>query len=106
MTNTKLLLQILTQWALENKEYELLFRIYTMFNLGIPNKFLYQYLPKYNHFNSFDSFVNNIETRTVLYNQINSSNYYLRQLLETFKHNSKYTTLPTWNNFFGYLFTK
>jgi len=82
--NYILLLQILVEWSLESKEYELLNFIYLNFNIGIPNRFLYR-LPDHNVFYSLSSFNSGSDLK-----KIEDEN--LEHLFDMFKK-SKYTRL-------------
>jgi hypothetical protein len=88
-----LILKILTEWSINSKEYELLNFIYSNFNIGIPNRFLYK-LPDHNIFYSLSSFNSNNDLK-----KIEDKN--LEQLFYMFKK-SKYTRLEYWNNSQGY----
>ena len=88
-----LILKILTVWSINSKEYELLKFIYSNFNIGIPNKFLYK-LPDHNIFYSLSSFNSNNDLKKI-------EDKYLDQLFYMFKK-SKYTELEYWNYNYGY----
>jgi hypothetical protein len=88
-----LLLKILTEWALKNKEYKMALNIYREFNIGIPVNLLYK-LPKQNTFSSISSIKNNNEI--IVYDDN------LEKLFNLFLK-SKYKTLPKWNNRYGYI---
>ena len=88
-----LLLKILLEWSLKNKEYELTLFIYLNFNIGIPLKFLYNI--EYNNvYNSMNSFLNDSK----IINDI-----VLEKLFDLFKR-SKYKSLENWNNMYGYIY--
>ena len=89
----KLLLKILVEWSMKNKEYCMASFIYTNFKIGIPMKFLYN-LPKQNTFFSLSSFINSNDN-------IKIDDIYLSQLFEIFTK-SKYTQLEEWDNSYGY----
>ena len=88
-----LLLKILVEWSVESKEYELLKFIYTGFNIGLPNRFLYR-LPDHNIFYSLSSFNSKNDLK-----KIEDEN--LEQLFYMFKR-SKYTRLEYWEDSYGY----
>ena len=91
--NYIMLLKILTEWALKNKEYNLALVIYQEFNIGIPVNLLYK-LPTQNSFSSISTLKNNNEL-------INYDNT-LEKLFNLFL-NSKYTRLTNWSNKYGYI---
>ena len=84
---------ILMKWSLENKEYYMSYILYTEFNVGIPNKLLYN-LPDKKLFTSMGDFLSTHNTK-------NSSDKYLSLLYKLFKE-SKYTSLPNWRGSYGY----
>jgi hypothetical protein len=88
-----LLLKILTEWSLKNKEYDLALIIYKEFNIGIPVNLLYK-LPQQNIFYSLSSF----NTKNEIINYDNT----LEKLFSLFLK-SKYTTLQNWSNKYGYI---
>ena len=88
-----LILKILTEWSINSKEYELLNFIYSNFDIGIPNRFLYK-LPDNNIFYSLSSFNSNNDLKK-------TEDMYLDQLFHMFKK-SKYTKLVYWNDNHGY----
>ena len=88
-----LLLKILTEWSLKNKEYELALIIYKEFNIGIPVSLLYK-LPTQNIFSSISSLKNN--------NELINYDTILEKLFNLFLK-SKYTTLINWSNKYGYI---
>ena len=92
MVDYVLLLKILMEWSIKNKEYEMTFFIYSNFSIGIPNKFLYQ-LPSKNYFISFSSFQNNNDCVSIKNDDINN-------LIQLFPY-SKYCFLDEWQTF-GY----
>lgn len=91
--NYKQLLKILIEWSIQNKNYDMVYFIYSNFNIGIPVSLLYQIQNK-TIFNSLDSFFNNHHNK-----QVRDEN--LKKLFELFKK-SKYKRLSCWNNHFGY----
>ena len=88
-----LLLKILMEWSVNSKENELLYFIYSNFNIGIPVRFLYK-LPDNNIFFSLSSFNSNNDIK-------NSDDKDLNNLFKLLKK-SKYTKLEEWNNSYGY----
>lgn len=93
--NYNILLLILMKWALENKEYELVYNLYTDWGIGIPVKYIYTFKQK-NNFSSLNSFLDDN-------NNVFTSNKYLQKILLSFK-TSKYIRLLEWNNVYGYKF--
>lgn len=93
ITEYKLLIKILTEWSINNKQYDVLYFIYTNFNIGIPVKFLYK-LENKNLYFCLTSFVNGHETK-----YIKDEN--LKKIVNLFKK-SKYKRLKEWNNIYGY----
>lgn len=93
--NYNILLLILMKWALENKEYELVYNLYTDWGIGIPVKYTYTFKQK-NNFSSLNSFLDDN-------NNVFTSNKYLQKILLSFK-TSKYIRLLEWNNVYGYKF--
>jgi hypothetical protein len=94
--DNKKLIKILMKWGLENKEYDMVYIIYTNLNIGIPNAFIYQ-MPKQNCFSTIKSALKN--------NNIKLDFHTLKKLLTTFL-NSKWTQLEEWDNSYGYKFIK
>ena len=92
----KLLLRILTEWAIRSQEYNMLLFIYKYFKIGIPVKLLYN-LPQNNKFFSLSS-------ASLNHGLVNTNDIYLRELLCMFKK-SKYKKLENWDNIHGYLLT-
>lgn len=88
-----LLLKILLEWSFKSKEYKIIHFIYTNFNIGIPNSFLYLLEDK-SKFNSLNNFFNENESKLC-------EDIYLRQLIIKLKK-SKYKVLEEWNNKYGY----
>lgn len=93
--NYNILLLILMKWVLENKEYELVYNLYTDWGIGIPVKYIYTFKQK-NNFSSLNSFLDDN-------NNVFTSNKYLQKILLSFK-TSKYIRLLEWNNVYGYKF--
>ena len=87
------LIKILTKWSIDNKEYELLYNLYFLFNLGIPNIYIYKF-PKYSYFSSLNSLQNKNENLKI-------DNEHLQKLIDLFKK-SKYKKLSNWDNRYGY----
>ena len=75
--NYKQLLKILIEWSIKNKNYDMLYFIYSNFNIGIPVSLLYQIQNK-SIFHSLDSFFNNHRNK-----QLRDQN--LKKLFELFK---------------------
>ena len=90
-----LLLKILTEWSMKNKEYQLVNFLFSEFYIGIPVNLLYS-LPSTNVFLSLNSFKSNNDLANI-------DDYYLNELFNKFTK-SKYTKLSHWNSF-GYLHT-
>jgi hypothetical protein len=90
--DTLSLLKILLKWGFETQSYDMVYFIYTEFNIGIPVKFLYN-LPSSSTFNSIDSFMRNSELKNI-------SDDYLRDILSTIVRN-KYKYLEEWK-LYGY----
>lgn len=84
------LLKILTKWSSDNGEFELLYNIYTIFNIGIPNKLLY----------NFPS--NGVITMSRLRCGIHNKDIFLKKIMEEFRH-SKFKKLSCWSNTFGFI---
>jgi hypothetical protein len=96
-----LLLKILMEWSLDNKEYELTYFIYTNFPIGIPNKYLYNLTQK-NYFKSLESFKNTHDTIVInddILNKITQlfpkSKYYLLEEWKTYGYKFLITNLKT-----------
>ena len=94
--NYSLLLKILMQWSLESKEYEITYFIYTNFNIGIPNKYLYN-LSQKSYFTSLSSFSHNNDCITTKDNN-------MCKIIELFPY-SKFSFLKEWKTF-GYKYNK
>ena len=84
------ILKILTKWSVENKEYELLYNLYLIFDIGIPNIYIYKF-PQASYFSSLNSVNDNLKT----------SDNHLQKLLNLFRK-SKYKKLPRWEDKYGY----
>ena len=84
---------ILMKWAFENNDYYMAYILYTEYNTGIPNSFLYN-LPEKKNFKSINEFLGSDGSKQ-------SNNEYLDKIFVSFKH-SKYKRLPEWGNSFGY----
>lgn len=93
--NYNTLVLIIMEWALKNKEYEIVYNLYTYWGIGIPVKYIYTFKQK-NNFYSISSFLKDN-------NNISTSDKHLKKILNSFR-NSKYTKLPEWNNSYGYRF--
>ena len=88
-----LLLKILMEWSVNSEEYQLLYFIYSNFNIGIPVRFLYK-LPDNNMFFSLSSFNSNNDIK-------NSGDKELNNLFKLLKK-SKYKKLEEWRDSYGY----
>jgi hypothetical protein len=82
------------EWAIKNKEYYMVYILYTELNIGIPNSFLYK-LPVKRNFTSVQDFLDTSDC-------VQSNDKYLNDLFMLFKK-SKYTKLKDWGNVFGYI---
>jgi hypothetical protein len=89
----KLLVKILIEWSIKNKQYDMTYFMYSNFNIGIPVKFLYNLEDK-NIFFSLSSFINGNDTK-------HTSDENLKKLSELFRK-SKYKQLIEWKNNYGY----
>lgn len=89
------LLKILMEWGVNSKNYDVVYFIYTHFNIGIPARLLYK-LPQCNTFNSLSSFLSNNNT---LSRKIKDE--HVKKLIDVIK-TSKYKHLKHWNNGYGY----
>ena len=87
------LIKILTTWYVESKEYEVLYHLYTLFSIGIPNTYIYKF-PKYSYFTSFENFKDNNDSVMVF-------DTYLEKLTTLFKKRSRFKKLEAWNTY-GY----
>jgi hypothetical protein len=88
--STTQIVKILTKWSVENEEYELLYNLYSMFNIGIPNIYIYKF-PQASYFTSLSAVNDNLKT----------SDIHLQKLLNSFRK-SKYKQLPAWDSAHGY----
>lgn len=86
------LLKILMKWGFENQSYDMVYFIYTEFNIGIPVKFLYN-LPSTTTFSSIGSFMRNSDLKNI-------SDDHLRDILSRLVRN-KYKYLEEWRSY-GY----
>lgn len=87
---------ILVDWCCKNNEFELLFYLFTLLNIGVPNKYLYLLQNKKNIFNSLNSFFTPSIPRFSGYDH-----HFYNQLLDAFQK-SKFQQLIEWNNLYGY----
>ena len=90
--NYALLLKILMQWSLESSEYEITYFIYTNFNIGIPNTYLYN-LSRKSYFTSLSSLTKNNDC-------ITTKDCNMTKIINLFPY-SKYSFLEEWKTF-GY----
>lgn len=86
------LLKILMKWGFENQSYDMVYFIYTEFNIGIPVKFLYN-LQSTTTFSSIGSFMRNSDLKNI-------SDNHLRNILSRLVRN-KYKYLEEWRSY-GY----
>jgi len=86
------IIKILTKWSCETGNYELLYNLYILFNIGIPNKLLYK-LPSKGEI-SF----NHISAMNDVYNK----DLFFLKIMEKFRR-SKYIRLKYWKNSFGFI---
>lgn len=89
--------KILMEWALKNQEYYMAYILYTEFETGIPNSFLYA-LPDKKTFGSAQEFLETEKCKQ-------SQDKYLNQLFISFRR-SKYMKLSEWDNQYGYTLSK
>lgn len=82
------------KWALESKDYYMVYILYTEYDTGIPNYLLYSSLPSKNVFGSVEDLKNSNDTKY-------SQDEYVNKIFVLFKR-SKYKRLPEWNNNYGY----
>jgi hypothetical protein len=87
-------IKILIEWSINSKEYELLYNIYNILDIGIPNVLIYK-LPTNSYFSSIESFRKRNNTR--VFNDI-----FLQKLTYLFKNESRFKKLKYWDNKYGY----
>jgi hypothetical protein len=88
-------LVILMKWALKNGEWDVVLRLYTFSNIGVPNTSLYSDFQQKSEFSLNEALV--AGDNTVLSSQDASC----RQLLSLFPR-SRYGKLEEWDGRFGY----
>lgn len=84
-------------WGIENNEFELVYYLFTLLNIGIPNKYFYILQNKTKMYNSLNSFFE--PTLSIR----KSDNFFYIAILNLIKK-SKFIQLNEWNSLYGYRF--
>lgn len=92
--NTCKLGQIMMKWSLENKVWDMVLILYRMYNVSIPNKYIYKLPQKKIYLSAMDA----INTKDI---SISSKNPHLRKLLLLFPQ-SRWRRLKEWGDSYGY----
>jgi len=87
--------QIIMKWSIENEEWETVLKLYTIYGIGIPVRYLY-ILPKKNLYENLNTALQRNQEIELYSNDFN-----LRKLLSLFQH-SKWKRLEEWSNSYGY----